>query len=67
MNSANYATYQQERKKMMENFAKGISAFPLDVSISYLKLTLQILPTSTSFTSLMSIISRVTRTAWPLT
>ena len=38
MNSANYATYQQERKKMMENFAKGLSAFPLDVSISYLKL-----------------------------
>lgn len=38
MNSANYATYQQEKKKMMENFAKGLSAFPLEVSISYLKL-----------------------------
>lgn len=38
MNSANYAAYQQEKKKMMENFAKGLSAFPLDVSISYLKL-----------------------------
>lgn len=35
MNSANYATYQKEKKKMMENFAKGLSAFPLDVSISY--------------------------------
>lgn len=33
MNSANYATYQQEKKKMMENFAKGLSAFPLEVSI----------------------------------
>lgn len=38
MNSANYVTYQQEKKKNMENFAKGLSAFPLDVSISYLKL-----------------------------
>lgn len=37
-NYANYATYQKEKKKMMENFAKGLSAFPLEVSISYLKL-----------------------------
>lgn len=38
MNSANYAAYQHEKKKMMENFAKDLSAFPLEVSISYLKL-----------------------------